>query len=100
MLEASTEVLVTVHTDDAFGGSTLALDPMSPDEAAIAIERMTAAGLRLAVEVRQRYVPFREIRNTLAYVDDVTPAELEKIASEMLRSGVPVVQAPYAAALG
>lgn len=97
MLEASTQVLLTVYIDDAFGGGTLALDPMAPGQAALAIERMTAAGLRLAVAVQQRYVPFREIRNTLAYVDDVTPAELERIAAEMIRSGVPVVSAPTAA---
>lgn len=90
-------MLVTVHTDDAFGERTLALEPMSSDEAARAVERLTVAGLRLAVKVQQRYVPFREIRNTLAYVDDVTPAELERIAAEMLRSGVPVVPAPTAA---
>jgi hypothetical protein len=94
MLEASTQVLVTVHIDDAFGGATLELDPMSSDEAALAIERLTASGLRLAVAVEQRYVPFREVKNTLAYVDDVTPAELARITAEMIRSGVPVVAAP------
>ena len=95
-LEARPQVLITVHTEDAFGGRVLALDPMSSDEAALAVERLTSAGLRLTVKVQQRYVPFREIRNTLAYVDDVTPAELERIAAEMLRSGVPVVAAPTA----
>jgi hypothetical protein len=98
MLEASTQVLVTVHLDDAFGGATQELDPMSPAEAALAIERLTAAGLRPAAKVQQRYVPFRELRNTIAYVDDVTPAELQRITAEMIRSGVPVVQADLAAA--
>jgi hypothetical protein len=97
MLEASTQVLVTVHTDDAFGGGTLPLDPMSSAEAALAIERLTAAGLRLTVAVQQRYVPFREVRNTVAYVDDATPAELERIAAEMIRKGVPIVPAPAVA---
>lgn len=96
MLEASTQVLVTVQVDDAFGGAALELAPMSPAEAALAIERLTSTGLRLAVAVQQRYVPFREIRNTLAYVDDVSPADLERIAAEMIRSGVPVVSAPTA----
>jgi hypothetical protein len=98
MLEASTQVLVTVHIDDAFGGATQALEPMSSAEAALAIERLTAAGLRLTVAVQQRYVPFREIHNTLAYVDDVSPSELERITAEMIRSGVPVVHADLAAA--
>ena len=97
MLEATTEIMVTVHTDDAFGTGARALDPMSSSEAAIAIERLAAAGLRTTVTVRQRYVPLREMHNTLAYVDDVTPAQLERIAAEMIRSGVPVVPAPTAA---
>jgi hypothetical protein len=94
-LEATTQVLVTVHIDD--GGGTVELDPMSPDEAALSIDRLALAGLRLAVSVQQRYVPFREIRNTVAYVDDVSPAELQRITAEMIRSGVPVVQSALAA---
>jgi hypothetical protein len=69
---------------------------MSSREAALAIERLTAAGLRLAVKVEQRYVPVREVRNTLAYVDDVSPVELQRITAEMIRSGVPVVHADLA----
>jgi hypothetical protein len=99
-LEARTVVLVSIHTDDAFGGRTRELEPMSSDEAAIAVERLTAAGLRPTVRVQQRYVPFREIRNTIAYVEDASPAELERIAAEMIRSGVPVVPATSASALG
>jgi hypothetical protein len=98
-LEATTRVLVTIHIDDAFGGTTQELDPMSPSEAAVAVERMTQAGLRLSVTSEQRYVPFRELRNTVAYVDDVSPAELRRITAEMIRSGVPVIQADLAASI-
>lgn len=91
MLEATTEVMITVHTGDEFSKAALALDPLSSSEAAVAIERLVAAGLRISVTVRQRYVPFREMHNTHAYVHDVTQAQLERIAAEMIRSGVPVV---------
>lgn len=87
MLESETLVAIVAHRD----GATAALDPLSPEQAALEIERLTRDGWRVVVGVRERLAVCREDAGRVTYVEDLSERQLQRLAREMKRAGaVPI----------
>lgn len=93
-LAATTKIVITAELEGPFAGEPLVMEPLLPADAASAIERLTAKGLRVRVRTQHELVPFRDLDGTAIFVDDMTTRERQRIVAEMVRAGVPIAAAP------